>query len=370
MYAEDTKQLLGYVFPHDDSVNDRAPGSKLSISGDQTRLIWKKTFAEEFFFPGAMYRGDKPEHPYFMPNLEFNYSLFFIKMGSINLAENRLICNRSVKHGEKTKYHMLVTLNKRTIYEGSLNTHDVLRFSNSFRFDQLDERTLDLRCWLILKEGLSEKFLSAFKSDSSKQNKEAHFDPKLIVPAQGVEFQNFAYRLKDTHMNEFTVDQKWKIESFDEKTVGLELIQQPFKSVHMMDIINEYAAFDLKNRNLSGSRGEAIRAQHIIGSMMNNERVSLFRAEILHIVSMQWSSVKISLEDRLLATAHLIGWTQLPSNEQIDRETTSCITFDPKNERAMLIRNLHGDYAVVKGKWVGMRRGIPPKSRGMRGKIQ
>lgn len=370
MYAEDTRQLLGYVFPHDDSVNDRTPGSKLNTSGDQTRQLWKDTYdGEEFFFPGAMYRGDKPDKPHFFPNNLFDYSLFFIKTGSINLAENRLICNRNLKHGEKTKFHMLVTLNKRTIYEGVLNTRDILRFSNSFRFDQLDERTLDLRVWLIIKEGLTDKLLAAFKSNIEKKNKENYFDPKLIVPAQGVEYQNFAYRLKDTYSNEFTVDQKWKIESFDEKAVGFELIQQPFKAVHMMDIMHEYEAFNLKNRNLSGVRGESIRAQHVIGSTMNNEKVSLFTAEILHIVSLQWSSVKIALENRLLATAHLIGLSQLPTNEQITNETSSCITFDPKSERAMLVRNLNGDYAIVVGKWVGMRRGIPPKSRGMRGLI-
>ena len=32
LYQMETKDILGHVLPHDDSVNDRAPGSKLNNS--------------------------------------------------------------------------------------------------------------------------------------------------------------------------------------------------------------------------------------------------------------------------------------------------------------------------------------------------
>ena len=41
-YKKDTQRILGYLLSHDDSVNDRAPGSKLSSSGDLMGLKWQE----------------------------------------------------------------------------------------------------------------------------------------------------------------------------------------------------------------------------------------------------------------------------------------------------------------------------------------
>ena len=41
-YAKETGDILsGAVLPHDDSVNDRSPGSKLNNSQEVTQDIWK-----------------------------------------------------------------------------------------------------------------------------------------------------------------------------------------------------------------------------------------------------------------------------------------------------------------------------------------
>ena len=60
IYKKDTVKILGRMFNHDDSVNDRAPDSKLSMSDTQTRDLWKKFFNEDFAICGAMYRGEPP----------------------------------------------------------------------------------------------------------------------------------------------------------------------------------------------------------------------------------------------------------------------------------------------------------------------
>ena len=59
-YASDTRSWLGHVLPHDDSVNDRTPGSKLCSSQEVTERLWRSTFGEPFSRPGAMYRGQPP----------------------------------------------------------------------------------------------------------------------------------------------------------------------------------------------------------------------------------------------------------------------------------------------------------------------
>ena len=51
-YALETTELLGQVLDHDDSVNNRAEGTKLSNSSAVTSKLWKETFGEEFRQPG------------------------------------------------------------------------------------------------------------------------------------------------------------------------------------------------------------------------------------------------------------------------------------------------------------------------------
>ena len=64
-YKEDTVKILGRMFNHDDSVNDRSQGSKLNRSDDRTRQLWLDAFNENFSHYGAMFRGDPPSglHP-------------------------------------------------------------------------------------------------------------------------------------------------------------------------------------------------------------------------------------------------------------------------------------------------------------------
>ena len=58
-YKDDTMKLLGKVLKHNDSVNDRTPGSKLSTSEKTTRQIWR-TAKVAFATNGAMFRGEPP----------------------------------------------------------------------------------------------------------------------------------------------------------------------------------------------------------------------------------------------------------------------------------------------------------------------
>ena len=51
-YATETSELLGRVLDHDDSVNDRTEGTKLSNSSAVTSNLWRETFGETFSEPG------------------------------------------------------------------------------------------------------------------------------------------------------------------------------------------------------------------------------------------------------------------------------------------------------------------------------
>eukprot|EP00854_Cymbomonas_tetramitiformis_P010907 gene10907-12904_t len=59
-YARHTNQACGQLLKHDDSVNDRAPGSRLVDAHKVTQQLWYDTYGEQFDNPTAMFRGDPP----------------------------------------------------------------------------------------------------------------------------------------------------------------------------------------------------------------------------------------------------------------------------------------------------------------------
>jgi hypothetical protein len=143
-----------------------------------------------------------------------------------------------------------------------------------------------------------------------------------------------------------------------------------FKKYHMKDIINECNAFDLRNIDFSGPRGDCIGAQHKVQVNINASPVEVYKCEVLHVPAIQWSSIRILTRDemKMMTTSNLISLAQLPLKGQI-QDANFALDLDPKFEKAMLVKSVCGDYAIVKGKWVGFRRGISPTSgrQGVRG---
>lgn len=60
IYTQDMVRIIGNLFNHDDSTNDRSEGSKLHIADKKTRQHWKNNYNESFSLFGAMYRGNPP----------------------------------------------------------------------------------------------------------------------------------------------------------------------------------------------------------------------------------------------------------------------------------------------------------------------
>lgn len=63
-YKKDCLRIRGEAFHHDDSLNDRAPGSKLNMAFAETARLWRAAYGEEYFVQGGMYRG-KPFPAYY-----------------------------------------------------------------------------------------------------------------------------------------------------------------------------------------------------------------------------------------------------------------------------------------------------------------
>ena len=59
IYQKDTIKVIGKVYDHNDSVNDRQPGARLSRSYETTRQKWKEA-GQELPLKGCMFRGEPP----------------------------------------------------------------------------------------------------------------------------------------------------------------------------------------------------------------------------------------------------------------------------------------------------------------------
>ena len=108
-YANETNNLLGFVFPHDDTVNDRTPGSKLCRSDQETRGLWTIIFNENFFFPGGMFRGEPTSSKHFDETV-IKFSDFFSKKGHFSL-EHIQITHMSKMEEDSIKFKIIVRQN-------------------------------------------------------------------------------------------------------------------------------------------------------------------------------------------------------------------------------------------------------------------
>jgi hypothetical protein len=187
------------------------------------------------------------------------------------------------------------------------------------------------------------------------------FKPTLNIFNQADEhIEEFKFDFK--HEYEYVLEQKWKVGYTYMDLIHIELIRSEFETIQMKDILNEsrYDVFNLRKRVLGIADEKfdgGVRARHdicvpIIMDATGDtiKKCALFRAEVLHLVALQWSSVTIMSVDNkdLFATSHFIDHSQLPyylNNNKND----NIITYDRNNERSMLVRSLNGDAFILKG---------------------
>lgn len=322
-----------------------------------------------------MFRGDPPDDLHFAFK-DIEYHLFYSKYGQFSISELQLLPKvKGTEPNKKVSFLIRLKRAYREIFEKKISAGENINIINTPGLDhghdyfENDPASLDIHLEIIYKEDTGTKISNFFKTGSGHNSKlDKYFSPKLFIPQKEAENQKFDISLFDGKNNEYTLSLRFKITGLVEHSVILTLIKEPFVAVHMNDVLNEYLMFDLKNKDFREQKGEGIRAQHKTLVNFNNGHAQLFTVDILHIVSLQWSSIKIMLGKNVLATSHLIGLIQLPLSQQVNNDPT-VFTLDPKFEKAMLIRNLNGDYAIVKGKWVGFKRGVPPAKnrRGVRG---
>ncbi len=239
----------------------------------------------------------------------------------------------------------------------------------STNFSEADPSTLKLSLEIAHKDNATSKLGNLFKHGRTHdRTHDMHYVPKIAIPKFQLEYQEFNMDVHSPKGLSYNLFMKWKLQTEYSKQVAFTFIKDQFKNYHTEHILNDCNAFDLKNVNLKGARGECIGAQHHVMVNRDGKPMEIYKCEVLHIPSIQWSSIRILSQDEMdiMSTSNLIGLAQLPMKNQMQDQNYP-LDLDPKFETAMLIKNSYGDFAIVKGKWSGFRRGVPPKARGQRG---
>ena len=154
-YESETKALVGFHLPHDDSVNNRSPGSKLNNSQAVTEKLWKDTFGVDFPKKGCMFRGNPPQGKLLPMTEELrtlirNRSGIIYKINSncIQLIEGESTQGELLRLIERSKgFRLTIELGIKSLTFGGLRDIMVKHFNkfeaanlagNTLKFDEME----------------------------------------------------------------------------------------------------------------------------------------------------------------------------------------------------------------------------------------
>lgn len=303
-------------------------GPKLSVS--YSNQLWIKHFKEDYICPGAAYRGQAPiELEYFYNNV-FNYNDYLCRVASLSIQEI------SLNQLEKTNdFFINAFLGK---YPILLNEKQNYKSIKDIEFNELDFR---------LKIMIKLKNLKSIVQEMLRI--EPHINNcvqvNLLIPELSIHTIEKKFNIQFKNSN-YTLFLKYVAKNLDKKINKLvfKFKEDQFKPVSMRQIEDVYNIFDIRKITALGDR--ALIARHLV--LIGSKQDLAYKAEILHIPKIKWSSIRILFNGKCTASAHLINSNHLPLKSQVEH---SVLSIDPRCDRAMLIRDLDGDFAVVKAKW-------------------
>lgn len=170
-YEDDCRAILGYVLPHDDTVNDRAPASKLNNSYEETCAEWLKLFKKKYFFAGGMYRGDSKSEHY--GNTGFDFALSYHIVNSKAAYELQLTKMSLVKEFGSQKANLKVKISHPFNINGEISLEKPLKVPKNqveISFDSPKPISIDIN--YKFEDSVLTKLKNLFKSDSNYMQKE------------------------------------------------------------------------------------------------------------------------------------------------------------------------------------------------------
>jgi len=355
-YSQDTIGLFGFLFDHDDSVVNRSEGEKLDVSGQKTMTRWRELYNEDFFLSGSAFRGNRPTNEFYSDS----DPSFLYKAAKFELKKVRLSSNKNKEKEFVYKMHFVHITGQ---YDEEIKTNQELNDSlNGVVF--FSTESVHFKLSLQLNEKLGSKLVNLVKTGHRHDSAHDHtFEFVLEYPkkTERIEERKFEFNFLSPKDDELVLQIEWNVSLFQNQ-MEFCIIKQKFEKINIMnEIKHNYENFSFETINFK-NEDIVIKAEHRIQPWIYQSesfRIPLpekenYICEILHIITMEWSSIRILKNSLLLASSKILNLRQLPSSNL--NLSSLFITLNPQIERAMLITNLNGDYAIVKGRWIQNRR--------------
>ncbi|RUS76067.1 hypothetical protein EGW08_016171, partial [Elysia chlorotica] len=349
-YKDDTEAYVGSLLHHDDSVNDRSSGSKLSLSEAKTRNLWRKVFGEKFSHFGAMYRGEPPnsklytmskEEVYKICTKQANVLVEKVRVSGLPMGKTyklKLCYNTGYQNFNRS---LFVTENITTV-KGNSRTLEDNRVNVHFSFDTR----------------YNDKVIASLQQRSGK----LCLGTNDIIGEGKVDLQK-----KIQPLNNKGLTANDEVDCGDGLSVGLvwsclapklgpcvlRLEPGDYQSCIMpTDRSSMWGPIPLP-RLPPGVESHCSVASH---KLFNHTRKVVFTVRMIHSEPLLMSAVHVFYGDKLATVAHLVVGDQLPLPSSVG-EPKRCVTLNPKEgQRAVLIKNNLGDWGIAVGWWEGFQK--------------
>ncbi|XP_033745870.1 glycine-rich domain-containing protein 1-like isoform X2 [Pecten maximus] len=342
-YRQDTERILGRVLNHDDSTDDRSPGSVLNVSYANTCKLWKEAFGENYSSPGAMYRG---------PTSRGTMSDFTTDNSDVDTEELPIsvslhcLALQTNPAGYKAKFSLL-------IYHVTAGTSDrklIVELKGPYLVwteEQLDKATFNMQ------RGDGLDFIMVRKSGLLGRKEEVA-DVKIESSAI---FKHLVYR----YQSNFTKEIEFESANCDNKLY----VDGSVRAVTATQVLSlevgdfgeykEPANFDIQEPLQKWKEGSHKGCASSIAShrLLDRSGHEVFKVRVQHNVNHLRSSVHVyDAEHRLLTLANSVDSTQLPLPGQVSSSGRDVCLSPANGERAFLIKDNNGDWGVIGGRWI------------------
>ncbi|XP_059096680.1 uncharacterized protein LOC131891171 [Tigriopus californicus] len=374
-YQNDTITILGSILPHDDSVNDRSPGSKLNNADTETRTLWRDNFGMDFAQPGAMYRGPTAKGRLLSLTQEFQRSLHTGTMDVIIFHSFEFEAEKDLKASEKYEYILRVFTLKSDLggkcerrrkyamkLKGERTESNVIKFVNpaecltipegcdgEIEFE-VERRSKTQKPSIFSCLGFSTQDKSIGESRKTlicKDLKVGDNPVKKSLYPGGI-LTGFVVRKSDTHQ-----DMMKKLYIAEGSY---------YDCVIPENIENMWGPIPLERL----PEGVDNHCKAVTHGIYDPNGLKMFSVYLIHSLPLEMSAIQVFVGDKMATVAHLVGPDTLGTDE-----TRLGLAEDLRNKpyRAMLIKDNDGDWGICTAAWLGMKAGTPgiPASRGRRG---
>ena len=356
-YRKDTTAICGGLLHHDDTSTDMSVGSKHLITGEMATEQWASLFKERFKIAGTMRRGKSSKTHLSDLNMTDVREKVIIQKGTLYVS-SITVSGPTLKKKKLDNMYIVFKTNDRIVLqlEGS---HAALSTSNNgvvqatwpvkdLYFEVMENETRWLSFELMLRKrkllGISrdsESIFTGIKDLNSNQFRDGSSNEHQFEKA----IANYTLQVNAT----FTPHTK-RIDFF--------LNAGNFSEVKTPEEIKSLICDKTEEHELIPYMKETcITARHMLGNIRGHSDISV---NVFHCARLMTSRIQVLSGSHVVAIAELISTDQLPSPDQVDGDIP---TIDPSlGERAVVIKNNMGDWAVLIGSWMGYRGGKEGKT--------